>query len=74
MNDVVNENDLQLAMATIKERFIVGLMEKMEESFHRFNAVMGIDENEEKKRICMDKFFGHAVKKKSNSNSHPTVR
>ena len=70
MNDVVNEEDLQLAMRTLKSRFVVGLMDNMEESIHRFNTILGIDETSETSRECMDQYFGHGSLK-SNSNSHP---
>ena len=44
MNAQVTEVDLDFAMETVSQRFIVGLTDKMEESVHRFNIVMGIDE------------------------------
>ena len=71
-DDVVTEADLSIAVRTIKLRFIVGLMNEMEESVHRFNVFMGIDESEESIRVCMDQFFGHG-EKKENSNSHTEV-
>ena len=69
----VTYKDLQLAMRTVKERFIVGLMHNMEESIHRFNVILGVDESTELTRNCMDQFFGHGVKK-ANSNSHPKIK
>ncbi|KAL7536668.1 hypothetical protein ACHAXR_007322 [Thalassiosira sp. AJA248-18] len=66
------ERDLRKAMRTIKQRFVVGLMDEMEESIHRFNAVMGIDESEEHNKMVMDLFFGNKVHK-TNSNPHPKV-
>ena len=72
MNDVVDEEDLQLAMRTLKSRFVVGLMDNMEESIHRFNTILGIDETLETSNDCMDQYFGHGTLK-SNSNSHPKV-
>jgi len=68
----VTEKDLQIAMRTVKQRFVIGLMNNMEESIHRFNIVMGIDESDEENKKCMDQFFGHGVVKK-NSNPHPKV-
>ncbi|KAL3761544.1 hypothetical protein ACHAW5_003092 [Stephanodiscus triporus] len=68
--DGPNELDLELAKRTVKDRFIVGLMNEFEESIHRFNAVMGIDESE-KQGKCMKRFFVKG--KKSNSNPHPEV-
>mmetsp|Transcript_17000 Transcript_17000/g.36631 ORF Transcript_17000/g.36631 Transcript_17000/m.36631 type:complete len:362 (+) Transcript_17000:104-1189(+) len=72
MNAHVSEEDLDIAMRTIKRRFIVGRMDEMEESIHRFNTVIGIDESEDESKKCMDKFFGHDAEKK-NTNSHPKV-
>jgi len=50
MNDVVDENDLILAMKTLKSRFIVGLMDNMEESIHRFNTILQLS-SKGKRRI-----------------------
>jgi len=72
MNSEVSEKDLEFAMQTLRERFIVGRMDQMEESIHRFNIVMGIDESEGNSPKCMDQFFGKGGEKQ-NSNSHPKV-
>lgn len=75
-----NNEDLQLAQNTLKDHFIVGLTNRMEESIKRFNVVTGIDEESEKTVECMDKFFGEEAKRKrrlyekKNSNVHPKVR
>lgn len=68
--DGPNELDLELAKRTVQDRFIVGLIDEFEESIHRFNAVMGIDESEKQGR-CMKRFF--VKDKKSNTNPHPKV-
>jgi len=68
----VTETDFSVAVRTVEQRFIVGLMNQMEESIHRFNIFMGIDESEKSIQVCMDEYFGHGVKK-SNSNSHREV-
>jgi len=72
LNSEASEKDLEIAMRILRERFIVGRMDKMEESIHRFNIVMGIDESEGNSPKCMDRFFGKGGEKK-NSNSHPKV-
>ena len=72
-NDVVSESNYRVAERTVRKRCFVGLMNQMEESIHRFNFVMGIDESTEINRECMDKFFGHR-ELKSNANPHPKVR
>ena len=72
VRDVVSESDYRVAERTVRTRFFVGLMNQMEESIHRFNVVMGIDESKKINRECMDKFFGHG-ELKSNANPHPKV-
>ena len=59
---MADEGQLQLAMATVRKYFIVGLMSEMDESIRRFNKVMGIDGSD------LGCALGH-----SNSNSHPKV-
>mmetsp|Transcript_43783 Transcript_43783/g.78579 ORF Transcript_43783/g.78579 Transcript_43783/m.78579 type:complete len:353 (+) Transcript_43783:170-1228(+) len=66
-NEEVTEVDLLIAMRTVNQRFIVGLTNQMEESIHRFNIVIGIDEPNEEHKKCID----HIEKK--NSNPHPKV-
>lgn len=74
VNQTATEDDLRMAMRTIRKRFIVGLMDKMEESVHRFNVVMGINEEVAENQQCMNHFFHHSLgAKKHNSNSHPHV-
>lgn len=73
VGDPVNEDDLQLAMSTIKERFVVGLIDEMEESFRRFSIVIGTDKSNNKWNECDGKFFGNNMKI-SNANSHQKVR
>mmetsp|Transcript_29523 Transcript_29523/g.62210 ORF Transcript_29523/g.62210 Transcript_29523/m.62210 type:complete len:121 (-) Transcript_29523:242-604(-) len=73
-NDEATEADLRVAMRTIQRRFIVGLMDQMEESIHRFNTVMGINEEVEENRLCMDRFFnGSNGATRHNANSHLKV-
>lgn len=72
VRDPVDEHDLQIAMRTLKERFVVGLTDQMEESFRRFFVVMGIDESNKNRDKCVAKFFGDDGLKK-NSNAHPEV-
>lgn len=72
MNDHVDNTDLELAKNTIRDYFIVGLMEQMEESIQRYNIVMDIDEEDKKTVNCMERFFGLGGEIK-NSNSHPKL-
>lgn len=64
--------ELELAKTTLRERFIIGRMDQFEESIHRFNTIMGIDENEKRISFCMDRFFSKDDRK-TNSNPHPRV-
>lgn len=71
--DPVTEQDLNLAKETLKNRVIVGLISEMEESIHRFNIVIGIDEEDDSEnRKCMKSFFAAGVKGQ-NSNPHPKI-
>lgn len=72
LEDEVSEKDLHVAMRTLSSRFVVGLMHEMEESIHRFNVFMGIDESKEESKKCLDEYFGHGMRK-DNSNPHPDV-
>lgn len=74
-NDEATRFDLRNAMITIKKRFIVGLMDEMEESVRRFNVVMGVDTEEEgESRDCMNHFFQRDEGQiKHNENTHPKV-
>jgi len=69
----VRESDFRTAARNLRDRFVVGLMNQMEESVHRFNIILGVDESEEANRLCMDEFFGHGVRKQ-NSNAHPQIK
>ena len=74
VNGTVTELDLRVAMRTVKRRFVVGLLEKMEESVHRFNIVMGVNESDEENKQCINHFFHNPLgATKHHSNSHPAV-
>jgi len=73
-----NHLDLMRAKRTIRQRMIVGVMDEMGESIHRFNTVMGInDETENNHHKCMKQYFGSSGKgnrnRKANSNSYPKI-
>jgi len=74
-DEVNDEEDLQLAKRTLRKRFIVGLSDETEESFHRFNAVLGIDDvDTDNNRKCMDNFFHDSeVNKDKNSEQYEEV-
>lgn len=72
--DTATEADLRLAMRTIKKRFVVGLLDDLEESVRRFNLVAGIDASDKENRKCMNHFLHNSVgARRHNSNSHPKV-
>lgn len=74
--DIATVADLELAKHTVKSYIIVGLMDRMEGSIHRFNLVLGIDHVKDKKLAqCTNEYFpgGEAEGKKTNSNPHPKV-
>ena len=83
--DTVDEMDLIIAKELVRQRFIVGLMVKMNESIRRFNIVLGVDEENERSDNCMDEFGVKVVDPaeaensntpapaKKNSNKHPKV-
>jgi hypothetical protein len=51
-------------------------MNQMEESVHRFNIVLGIDESSDRNRQCMNEYFSKSIEKDGgikNSNKHPKV-
>lgn len=74
LDGTANEDDLRLAMRTVRKRFVVGLMHEMEESVRRFNVVLGVDEDVPENRECMDHFFHKSLgARKHNSHEHPHV-
>mmetsp|Transcript_23955 Transcript_23955/g.49614 ORF Transcript_23955/g.49614 Transcript_23955/m.49614 type:complete len:568 (+) Transcript_23955:305-2008(+) len=52
----IEESDLEIAKKIVKEKMIVGIMDEFEESIHRFNAIMGVDENKPENLECFDKY------------------
>lgn len=56
--ETVSETDLIIAKELVRQRFVVGLMEEMEESIRRFNVALGVDGEDERNRECMVEFFG----------------
>lgn len=71
--EVVNRNDLEMAKEMIKAKFIVGMMNKFDESVHRFNLLLGVDENDPSNKQCMSDFSDVSKSKAkdlSNRNSY----
>lgn len=57
LSDQVDLGDLIVAKDIVRQRFIVGLMNDMEEGIRRFNIVLGLDTKNEKGQMCMDQYF-----------------
>ena len=87
LNDPSDINDLVVAKEIIRTRFIVGMMNDMEESLRRFNIVLGLSDTDEQGQRCHESIFGPKDKSEvkadegksgandnMNSNPHPKVR
>eukprot|EP00804_Cyclotella_cryptica_P001562 CCRYP_003776-RA/>CCRYP_003776-RA protein AED:0.11 eAED:0.11 QI:1855/1/0.85/1/0.83/0.85/7/0/596 len=75
-SEPIDENDLMRAKAILRRRVVVGLMSQMEDSMHRFNIVLGVDESSERNRQCMNEYFGKSKEQvggMKNANKHPKV-
>lgn len=54
----IDERDVERAVHLLERRVVVGLTERMEESVHRFNRVLGLDEvGDERVQGCMEEYF-----------------
>ena len=69
-SEKVGEKDLRVAKKILRDHVVVGLLDDAEESFRRFNIVLGIDERLERNERCMNELFSS----RENSNTHPKVR
>jgi len=70
----VTDRDLRQAKETVRERFVVGLTEDIEESVRRFNVMMGINDNTTGPyERCMSSYFGNTMEH-ANANPHPEVK
>jgi len=59
LRDSVDMTDLVIAKEIVRRYFVVGLMNDMEESFRRFNVVLGLsDTPDERKQMCMQSYLG----------------
>jgi hypothetical protein len=54
--EVVDRNDLEMAKEMIKSKFIIGMMNEFDESVHRFNLLLGVDEKDSTNKQCMADF------------------
>lgn len=54
--ETVDRNDLEMAKEMIKSKFIIGMMNEFDESVHRFNLLLGVDEKDSTNKQCMADF------------------
>jgi len=84
--DQLEDSDLEVAEEILRTKFVIGLMHQMEQSLHRFNYILGIDESDTTNQKCMEDFSStgsgtddaknkETIVKKNNWNSyaHPQV-
>lgn len=57
LGETVDIGDLVTAKEIVRQRFIVGLMNDMEESIRRFNIVLGLNGKDERGQLCMEQYF-----------------
>jgi hypothetical protein len=53
LDDAVNVQDLETAKDIVRDKFIVGLSDKYQESLRRFNILLGADEEDAKTKNCL---------------------
>jgi hypothetical protein len=84
--DLLTTEDLELAKEIVRTKFVVGLMDSFDESVHRFNVFLGVDESDARNQQCIGQFTSTegdshasanrkviATKNQWNSYSHPDV-
>mmetsp|Transcript_13745 Transcript_13745/g.29873 ORF Transcript_13745/g.29873 Transcript_13745/m.29873 type:complete len:370 (-) Transcript_13745:146-1255(-) len=67
LSEPVDIGDLVLAKEIVRRRFIVGLMNDMEESIRRFNIILGLSYADEKGQSCREEYFGTSTKKEASA-------
>jgi len=83
---VLTTEDLELAKEIVRTKFVIGLMDSFDESVHRFNVFLGVDESDAVNQECIGQFTSsggdsHAsanrkvieTKNQWNSYAHPDV-
>mmetsp|Transcript_27594 Transcript_27594/g.49726 ORF Transcript_27594/g.49726 Transcript_27594/m.49726 type:complete len:371 (+) Transcript_27594:181-1293(+) len=67
--EAVDIGDLVVAKEIVHRRFIVGMMNDMEESIRRFNVFLGLDYSDEKGKLCREQYFGSTDKKEVTADA-----
>lgn len=57
LSEAADIGDLVTAKEIVRRRFVVGLMNDMEESIRRFNVVLGLHHMDERGQLCMEQYF-----------------
>ena len=81
MKDELTADDLDAAKELVSAKFVVGLMARFEESVHRFNLLLGVDEGDPVNQKCIADFStsqgdahedrnADAIVEKNNWNSY----
>ncbi|KAL7542548.1 hypothetical protein ACHAWF_007201 [Thalassiosira exigua] len=66
--DTVDIGDLVMAKEIIRKRFVVGLMNDMEESIRRFSIMLGVNDKDERGQKCMQQYFSSGDKEQAKAN------
>ena len=72
--EAVTNEDLELAKDIVRTKFVVGLMDEFDESVHRFNMLLGIDESDPKNQQCIDEYTSKGEDKHSDRNAVKIVK
>lgn len=73
-------DDLNLAIEIIRRKFLIGLLDRYQESIHRFNVYLGVDESLPRNQQCINEFTEskksdtRGKKNEGNSYEHPEVK
>lgn len=73
-------DDLKTAMEIIRTKFLIGLLDRYQESIHRFNIFLGVDESSPRNQQCINEFTEsrksdrRGQKNEGNSYAHPEAK
>lgn len=70
----LNDEDLELAKEIVRTKFVVGMMDRFEESVHRFNILLGVDESDPKNQQCMESFSANGGDSHSKRNTETITK
>jgi len=74
MRDALNTEDLDLAKEIVRTKFVVGIMDRFEESVHRFNILLGVDESDPKNQQCIEEFSSNGGDAHSHRNKEQIIK